>query len=185
MTQEQVLKVIEKIASSLSYRFRFGYYDQDDIKQEIFIMGLDALDRYDGRAPLENFLAVHIRNRLKSLKRDKYHREGYVCSYCNGKSTDCQHCHRRMLKNSAKKYLVEPLDICDISDESEPNMWHNSDTSLEVIIQEYVDLIDKYLNVSFRIDYLKMRAGAYVPKQRRIEVETEINRIIEANDEEG
>jgi hypothetical protein len=89
------------------------------------------------------------------------------------------------LKNSAKKYLVEPLDICDISDESEPNMWHNSDTSFEVIIQEYMNLIDKHLNVSFRIDYLKMRAGAYVPKQRRIEIENEINKIIEANDEKG
>ena len=184
MTEEEVLKTIDTLATRFAHKFKFGFYDIDDIRQEIYIMGLDALSRYDGRVPLENFLAVHIKNRLKSLKRDKYMREGYICTYCNNESPDCQHCNKRMLKNNAKKYLIEPLDIDGISDESEPNMWRDSETTLDVIIQEYVYLIDKYLNMSYRMDYIKMRNGTYVSKQRREEIEAVINNIISEHQNE-
>lgn len=185
MTEQTVLSTIERLAIRFAHKFKFGFYDVDDIKQEIYIMGLDALDRYDGRVPLENFLAVHIKNRLKSLKRDKYMRDGYVCTYCNNEQPDCQYCYKRMLKNNAKKHLIEPLDIDGISDESEPNMWNQSDTTLDVMIQEYISLIDKYLNINYRIDYIKMRNGTYVSKNRRQEIETVINNIIgEHKDEE-
>jgi len=186
MTEKDVLNTIECLAKRFAHKFRFGFYDIDDIKQEIFIMGLDALDRYDGRVPLENFLAVHIKNRLKSLKRDKYLRDGYVCTYCNNQIADCQHCHKRMLKNNTKKHLIEPLDIDCISDEKEPNMWNHSDTTLEVMIQEYITLIDKHLNINYRLDYIKMKNGTYVSKQRREEIEAAINSIIaEHKNEEG
>lgn len=184
MTEQQVLNTIEKLARRFAHKFRFGFYDIDDIKQEIYIMGLDALDRYDGRAPLENFLAVHIKNRLKSFKRDNYVRDGYICTYCNGKCPECQHCHKRMLKISAKKFIMEPLDINEISDEREPTMWNLSDTDLKVMIQEYSDLVDRKLDINLRMDYLRMKSGGYVPKHRREEIETIIYGIIEEYENE-
>jgi hypothetical protein len=36
---------------------------------------MDAMDRYDESRPLENFLAVHVKNRLNNFKRDKYYRQ--------------------------------------------------------------------------------------------------------------
>ena len=72
MTEEQVLKVIDKIADRYAYKFRFGYFEADDIRQEAKIIAMDALDRYEEGRPLENFLAVHVKNRLNNFKRDKY-----------------------------------------------------------------------------------------------------------------
>ena len=45
----------------------------EDIEQEAFIIGAKAIDDYDGRS-LENFLYVHLNNRLKNFKRDNYYR---------------------------------------------------------------------------------------------------------------
>ena len=75
MTEQQVLEIIERVASRYAHKFRFGYYTAEDIKQEAIIIGMEALNRYDEARPLENFLAVHIKNRLNNFKRDKYYRQ--------------------------------------------------------------------------------------------------------------
>ena len=64
MTEQEVLIVIEKIANRYCHKFKFGYFTAEDIKQEAFIIAVDALDRYDERRPLENFLSAHVKNRL-------------------------------------------------------------------------------------------------------------------------
>lgn len=69
--------VIERLATSRSRSGGFAYYESDDVYQEIWGMCLDAMDRYDvDMGPVENFLVVHVTNRLKNLKRDKYFRPG-------------------------------------------------------------------------------------------------------------
>ena len=70
MTEQEVVDTINKVVSRYAHRFRFGYYDADDIKQEAFIIAMEALDRYDNDGPLESFLAVHVKNRLSNFKRD-------------------------------------------------------------------------------------------------------------------
>ena len=56
ISQEDVLKIIERIVNRLSSKFKFGYYDIDDIKQEARIEALNGLAHYDEKRPLENFL---------------------------------------------------------------------------------------------------------------------------------
>lgn len=69
--------IIEKIAKSRSSGGSFAYYCNDDIGQEIWCMCLEAMKRYDPSiGPVENYLAIHVANRLKNLKRDKYFRPG-------------------------------------------------------------------------------------------------------------
>lgn len=47
----------------------------EDIEQEVWVLCLDALSRYNPKlGELENFLRNHVSNRLKNLKRDKYFR---------------------------------------------------------------------------------------------------------------
>jgi len=70
MTEQQVIETITKVADRQAAKFRFGYYEVEDMRQEAFIIAMDALDRYDEKRPLENFLAVHVNNRLKNFKRD-------------------------------------------------------------------------------------------------------------------
>jgi DNA-directed RNA polymerase specialized sigma24 family protein len=62
--------VIDRIAP----KYTFGYYDVDDIKQESYIICLEALSKYDQNRPFENFISKHLSNRLKTLIRDKYSR---------------------------------------------------------------------------------------------------------------
>jgi DNA-directed RNA polymerase specialized sigma24 family protein len=64
------MKVIDRIAP----KYTFGYYETDDIKQESYIICLEALSKYDNSRPFENFISKHLSNRLKTLIRDKYSR---------------------------------------------------------------------------------------------------------------
>lgn len=70
MTQEQVLEIIQTVSKRMKNKFSFKYYEPDDIEQEAFILCVDALDRYDGKRPLENFLHRHLNNRLFNLRRN-------------------------------------------------------------------------------------------------------------------
>jgi len=175
MTESEVLEVINKICDRYAYKFQFGYFEPDDIRQEAFIIALDALDRYEEGRPLENFLAVHVKNRLNNFKRDKYYRQ-------NKKKDD----DRQAQLNNSKKFLMEPLDISNIRDENERNMRDDNDFVELIANSELLSIIDEKLDVAYRSDYLRMRDGAYVPKPRREEITQEINKILgETGFEEG
>ena len=175
MTESEVLDVINKICDRYAYKFQFGYFEPDDIRQEAFIIALDAIDRYEEGRPLENFLAVHVKNRLNNFKLDKYYRQ-------NKKKDD----DRQAQLNNSKKFLMEPLDISNIRDENERNMRDDNDFVDLIANSELLGLIDEKLDVTYRSDYLRMRDGAYVPKPRREEITQEINRILgETGFEEG
>lgn len=76
--------MIQQIAHQRKNNNTFAHYTGDDIEQEIWVMCLDALCRYNPTVgPLEHFLNSHVTNRLKNLKRDKYFRPG-VCVATSG-----------------------------------------------------------------------------------------------------
>ena len=81
---------------------------------------------------------------------------------------------------------MDPIDLSSVKDELESNMRVENDF-IEVIEQkEIVSLIDKFLDVSFREDYLKILHGVYVPTPRRQQIYNEIQKILkESSDEEG
>lgn len=66
---EGSLEIIMRIADSLSEAYRSKTLPKDDLRQEVFLFCVDAMTRYDGRAPLENFLRKHARNRILNLIR--------------------------------------------------------------------------------------------------------------------
>ena len=174
MTEKEVLRIIDKIAERYAYKFRFGYFEADDIRQEAKIIAMEALSRYDETRPLENFLAVHVKNRLNNFKRDKYYRQTKTDS-----NTQEQH-------NNSKKYLMEPLDISNIRDEDEQNMRVADGFVKEFEEKEIFNIINETLDVDLRGDYLRMRDGCYVPKPRREKILEEINNILRENGyEEG
>ena len=175
MSEEEVLEVINKICDRYAYKFQFGYFEADDIRQEAFIIAVDALDRYEEGRPLENFLAVHVKNRLNNFKRDKYYRQN------KNKKDD-----RQTQLNNSKKFLMEPLDISNVRDEHERNMRENDDFIQIIANEELIQLIEENLDVCFRSDYLRMRDGAYVAKPRREQIINEIEEILgDSGFEEG
>ena len=175
MTEREVTETITRVANRYAYKFQFGFYTPDDIRQEAFIIAMDALDRYDESRPLENFLAVHVKNRLNNFKRDKYYRQQKE-----------DQANKNKYDNNTKKFLMEPIDINSVRDEHENNMRLDDDFIHTVEDQELLDIIDTYLDVGLRADYLRILNGVYVPKPRREQIYNEINRILkENNHEEG
>ena len=168
MTEEQVVETTNKVINRYAHKFRFGYYDADDIKQEAFIIAMEALDRYDNDRPLENFLAVHVKNRLSNFKRDKFFR----------RPIDPDN-NQPPPKSEAKRFLMEPLNIESIRDEHEINLSDADDFVEAVDTAELFLLIDQYLPISFRADYLRMMHDVYVPKPRRQQIHKEIISIFQ------
>ena len=174
MTESEVLEVVNRICDRYAYKFKFGYFEPDDIRQEAFIIAIDALERYDESRPLENFLAVHVKNRLNNFKRDRYYRQ-----------------HKKLDENidqlnNSKKFLMDTLDISNIRDEKEGNMRLDDDFIEKIANEELLEIIDEHLDVSFRSDYLRVKDGTYVPKPRREQIMEEITEILKEHGyEEG
>lgn len=164
MTEEEVLAVIEKVVNKTAAKYTFYGYTVDDIKQESFIICIEALERYDQKRPLENFLSVNLSNRLKNFVRDNY----FVSN------TDQE---RVKLIQPAQLDYEESL----IGEEDEiDTLYQNID------VREYATLIDIHLPSSMRMDYLKIINGVYVTKQRKEEIIDYIkDNIMDIQYEEG
>lgn len=75
---DEAYPIIDRLAKIRSINGSFAYYDSQDVSQEVWCMCLDAMDRYDPQiGPIENYLARHVSNRMKNLKRDRYFRPGH------------------------------------------------------------------------------------------------------------
>lgn len=152
LTEQETLEKIHFVISKIAPRYTFNGYEIDDIKQEAFIICMDALDRYDEKRPLENFLSVHLSNRLKNFIRDNFY-----------------------LKNDEeKKKVLTPVQISN-----EDLCSDSSDTpELFATIKEFKDKIDDSIPSSMRSDYLKMLDGIYIAKNRKEEIISFIKDIL-------
>lgn len=71
--EKNKLEYVERIANSLAKKSEFDIYDKDDIQQEIFFLVMQAESRYDKNKGDEyTFYFNYVKNRLSTLKRDKY-----------------------------------------------------------------------------------------------------------------
>lgn len=157
MSREEVVSQIQIVVNRIAPKYAFYGYTADDIKQEAFILCIEALNRYDPTRPLENFLSVNLSNRLKTFVRDNYF---------------------TAQTSEQRKKLVQPaqLDYEDsIVDESDK--FGNSYEKLD--LKAMMAAIDQYMPANIRMDYLKLINDVYVSKQRREEVVDIIKSILE------
>lgn len=164
MTEQQLIETINRVSESLCKQFKFTYYDVDDLKQECFIFAASCLDKYDHSKPFDNFLYIHIRNRLINLKRDKY----------------C----RTITVDSPRKLVQMPIDISKINDEEESSLSIEDTTVEEVITNEQIEKINTELEAEYRLDFLKMLAGVKVKTDRKEEIRKRIIEILYAETKE-
>ena len=157
MTEQQVIDQIDVVCNRIAPRYTFYGYTVDDIKQESFIICMEALNRYDGIRPLENFLSVNLSNRLKNFVRDNH--------FLGNENTDRQ-----------KVYQPAQLDYEDYIVDEENKF---SITYDHIQKEEIVDAINKYLPANMRMDYLKMINDVYITKQRREEITAMIVDILQ------
>ena len=158
LKEDEVLDKIELVINRIAPKYVFHGYDLNDIKQEAFIICYEALDRYDQKRPLENFLSVNLSNRLKNFIRDN-------------NFTKSSEDKRKVL--SPKQLVFDNL-VCDETD------------TIDVDTDEIFKIIDKQLPAKMREDYLKILNNIYTPKKRRLDVLETVRIILEENGyEEG
>jgi DNA-directed RNA polymerase specialized sigma24 family protein len=194
MTEEEVVATMQKVAKAASYKFQFGYYKPDDIEQEAYILCIEALEKYDGVRPLENFLRVHVKRRLCNLKRDKYERrkpcfscplKAYIkdkdlCTAYESKD-DCKLYVNWLARNSSKKNLMNPVSWDNTDDVDESEMHYDTDILDDLAVQELLQLLDTNIPSEVRKDWIKIKNGIKIPKHRRAKVKEEIALILKEN----
>lgn len=120
--EDEFVEIVEKITKKLIYQFKFGYHTHHDIKQQAYIYAIEALQRYDKKRPLENFLWTHIRNRLFNYKRNNYKRPDAPCVGCPFHNTECAD------KDKDCNEFTNKLD-CDAF-----YTWHSRNTNKQKIM---------------------------------------------------
>lgn len=172
-TEEDVLAIIDKISGRLANRYRFGYHETSDMKQQATLIALQGLESYDGMRPLENFLWVHVKNRLYNFKRNNYARPDKPCLNCplnaykNKKCTafdvemDCEIYAKWSARNEVKKNLMSTKEHVD--------MTPNNDSSLEdqILAKDIYKLIDDNIPIALREDWVRYINKLKLPKNKR------------------
>ena len=193
MTETQVIKVIEKVINRTCSKYTFGYYELDDIKQEAFIIAINALEKYDGVRPLENFLQVDLGNKLKNLKRDKYQRIEKPCLKCPlyntsiesqcdkyTDKTECDLYKNWYNRNETKKNLVVPICFNNVDDEKEESMKYTDSVLSNLSEAEILQIVEENLPADLRKDFIKLRFGATLSRHYKSKIQEAIVEILEA-----
>jgi len=187
---EEVLDVINNVANRLARRFRFGYHDINDMKQQAKLFALEGLKFYDGVRPLENFLWVHVRNRLFNFKRDKYARPSQPCLDCQymlndndgcikyNNLTDCVVYEKWLRNNTQKKNLMNFIDLNCVNDEHENTMSlsHNLDEDLDY--RAVIAIINDELPIDLRPTFKRLQFGNKLSKSQKNKIQTVIKEIL-------
>lgn len=195
ITEDEFIKALDNISKKLIYKFKFGYHEAEDMKQQAAIFAMEGLENYDNSRPLENFLWTHVRNRLFNFKRDNYFRPDNVCAKCpffdphNKLSknkcskfvnkNDCDIYAAAEQRNSIKKNIMKPCSI---------EYDHSTDDDLSLFISngELVDLIESKISTKYRETFLRLKGGSKVSKSDVLKLREHILSIIniEINDDQ-
>jgi DNA-directed RNA polymerase specialized sigma24 family protein len=138
------MNTINNVVSRISGKYTFPGFDADDLKQESYIICIEALDRFEDGRTLENFLSVNLSNRLKNLIRD---------NYCKSGEED-------------KKKILSPASIHEKIDIIDSNYSVEKLVSIQEMSQE----LDEIIPPNLRSDYLKILNGVPVSKQARMKI---------------
>ena len=176
ISEQELLDTINIISKKLAYKFKFGYHEIEDMKQQISVFAIEGLQNYDYDRPLENFLWTHVRNRLFNYKRDNYQRPDKPCNSCPmydkfcgdtendclkyKKKSDCSMYQLWHIRNNAKKNLMYLNSIDEIK-EYLPNIIsaQSNEEDRELILFLEEELIEDHRKI-----FLKLKSGSKVYK---------------------
>lgn len=171
MTEKEVIEIIDSVIKYLCNKYTFGFYDEEDIYQEAFIIAMSGLEKFDPeKASLKTFLQTHISNKLKTFKRDNYFRLEQLCSVCFDGT--CKKCQKRAAVREIKKNLIDTVNIENVE------FSYNQPILDKFARDELFNIIDEKLDVLLRNDYLKMLEGVPVPANKKRRISEEILRIL-------
>jgi DNA-directed RNA polymerase specialized sigma24 family protein len=163
-TEEEIISTIQGISARLAPKYVFPGYDIEDIEQEAFLLGLEAVDKYDEDYKLSSFLFSHINNRLKTLKRNEYYRME------QGSAKQIQDIKRKI--NSPEGFSDEFFQTPSLHDEG------------DLYYQDLMNKINEELPAENRSDFIRLTHGEKIPQTRRDTLTTIIKDIINCDEYE-
>lgn len=191
-SEEEVLEIIERCAKRLANKFKFGYYDADDIVQEavILVINTNCLEKYDTSRPLENFISSHLRKRLYNFKRDNYMRPNPPCSRCPLKAfikpdictaykdkMDCKFYKRWDSNNIKKRNIMNTININRVDDDDEDSMSLSKNFIKDISKKDaHIYIMDK-LSFRMRKFYLMFLNNCKLGSSEKKLLFAEISRI--------
>lgn len=154
----EIQSIIDRVANYLAPRMSFSFHEVEDIKQEIAILSLEALKKYQENrgASLHTFVHMYVRRRLLNFKRDNYQRPIPV-------SADETKRLSMTKLNESKKNLLRAA----------PGGDTQIQTVEPMIEEEYSDgfplllYFEQRLPIEMLADYKALCDGAKIPKHRR------------------
>lgn len=167
ITEEKFLAAYNFVIDKIAHKYVFTSFECNDIRQEAFLLAYDGLKSYDNERSLENFLYIHLSNRLKNFKRDNYYR------YEVGDAQKMQ---------DTKKSILEPIDIYELF-----HIATGSTIVDDAHLTEIQEIIDEKLPANMRSDYLKLKNKGKLTKSRKMKIIKKLQEIIggDTENEEG
>lgn len=189
--EEDFLQAVENISKKLIYKFKFGYHEIEDMKQQAAIFALEGLENYDNKRPLENFLWTHVRNRLFNFKRDNYFRPDNVCVGCPffdpkfkkssnqcskfSNKNDCSIYSQWSDRNAIKKNIMQPTNI----EHSDTDLKSSNNIFDFISNNELLLIIEDKIHIKYRETYLRLKGGSKVSKQDLKKLQDHISEILQ------
>jgi len=192
----EVIEIIDRISTRLANKFRFGYHEVEDMKQQVFVEvlkpdknGITILEKFDSEKgnSLDSFLWIHARNRLHNFKRDNFARPDLPCyqcplkAYCKGECTkysnvmDCEYYFKWHTRNETKKNLASNPSTTQIDVEYDQNLEDN------VFSKEIYQLVNRNIPISLREDWIRFTNKLKISKTKREQIIELILEILKEN----
>ena len=182
------MAIINKVAKRLAVRFKFGYHELQDVEQQARLIALEGLDKYDGVRPLENFLWVHVRNRLCTFKRDNFLRPDGPCTKCDSYNYSCLKYDNMSMcdiyrawqdKNIAKLNILYPIEFSCVDDYGEKNMSGAVYTDDQAVSNELEIILNRHIPIEHRHNYLRLKYGYRILLKEKEQILELVREIIE------
>ena len=169
--------LVERVARAKAYQHRsIGYYDIDDLRQEVRIKCWEALTKFDPTCGtnIYAFLSVCAENRIRDIKRSVMYKHNKPCMRCpfwnafaSASGThdclvysykmDCERFARHERYVQAKLSASHPIDI-----NGERLIDDCSDIPMSKF--ELMDFIDAHLPQDLRRSFEKFKQANYDPR---------------------
>jgi len=192
LSEQEIVEIIDRISARLGPKFKFGYHTNEDMRQQASLFAWEGMNSWDGIRPLENFLWIHVRNRLYNFKRNNYGRPEKPCEHCplkaydpeckNSKSTctkfdnlmDCTLYKGWTDRNASKRNLMSSYTV--LFDKPA-----EADVADAVFSKEMFNLLDTQMPVPAREDWIRFINNLKITKVRRQKILDEISNILREN----
>lgn len=193
-TEEQVVEIIQTISAKLASKFRFGYHEIEDMRQQVFLEilkpdknGITILEKFnaDKGNSLDSFLWVHARNRLHNFKRDNYARPELPCTSCPLKAyvdgvcqafsevRECEYYFRWLNRNQTKKNLAS-----NQGSDAKTEVYYNISMEDKLFSKEVFKIVDQNIPISLREDWIRFFNKLKLSKQKKTALLEKVTEIL-------